>query len=652
MQEQSTTTIRRRVIAACALSILFALCSGVAMRVALSGFEGRLQVTSAIGAAQRNHTVADMAHDGVRSVVYSAFAAEQTGMSADEIRADLANYFEVFKETREANAAMSLPPEIVAALNGVSGPLDEYQNAARRIVDAALIDRGTAVAALADYEKRFDELAKALDSVGDQLENIKKKTALDTGTLSGIAFAIPLLAILGVAVLSGVLLAGVLNPFRDQVRTIVALSRGDTGVVIGGTERRDEIGVMARSIAAFRETILENREHEEEARKALEIVVEERRQKEAQDKYYVDAHNVFMSTFTDGLTKFSSGDLDHRLQTQYIDEYEPIRRAFNEAADKILEAMTVIMRNSEEIRYGTDRILDAADDLSKHTEAQASSLEETSASIEEMAATVRQNASNCQEASQVAATARELAMRGGDVTGKAVTAMDKIESSSKQITEIVTLIEEIAFQTNILALNAAVEAARAGEAGKGFAVVANEVRALSQRSAVALKDVKVLIANSNTNVGEGVSQVKEAGRSLKEIVLSVKKVAELVAEIAAASQEQATGIDQISRAVASMDETTQQNAGLVQETNSALHNARSQIEGLQTAVKVFSTEKINLERAKPAPPRAVEKNMVRRQQSLLERKLRAPRRTAGAALAHAPSIEAAESAADDEWKEF
>jgi methyl-accepting chemotaxis protein len=209
-----------------------------------------------------------------------------------------------------------------------------------------------------------------------------------------------------------------------------------------------------------------------------------------------------------------------------------------------------------------------------------------------MAATVRQNASTAQEANRAAAATRELAVGGGKIVNDAVSAMDRIEQSSRQITEIVALIEEIAFQTNILALNAAVEAARAGDAGKGFSVVAHEVRALSQRSGLALKEIKTLIASSTANVVEGVGLVKGAGTALNGIVGSVNRVADLVTEIASASQEQATGIDQISRAVSNMDEMTQQNAGLVQETNAALHSARTQIEGLRTAINVFDTGKI------------------------------------------------------------
>ena len=258
--------------------------------------------------------------------------------------------------------------------------------------------------------------------------------------------------------------------------------------------------------------------------------------------------------------------------------------------------------------------------------------------MEQMAATVRQTANNAQLANRAVTSTRDLAVDSGAVAGQAVAAMTKIEDSSRQITEIVGLIEEIAFQTNILSLNAAVEAARAGEAGRGFAVVANEVRALSQRSSQALKEIKAQIASSDSNVKVGVDLVRQVGGSLGEIEESVRKVAGLVAEIAAASQQQSTGIDQVSKAIGSMDQMTQQNAALVEETNAALHSAQVQIEDLAQAVAFFQTGEDNDEVVAPktavrpiSPP-----NPVHHQQGLIARRIATPgsgRRAAAGAMA-------------------
>jgi methyl-accepting chemotaxis protein len=243
------------------------------------------------------------------------------------------------------------------------------------------------------------------------------------------------------------------------------------------------------------------------------------------------------------------------------------------------------------VKTATDEISAGISDLSMRSEHQASSLEETTASMEELSATVRQNADNAQEANQVASAARDAAIAGGEVATRAVAAMGGIEDSSKKITEIVGLIQEIAFQTNLLALNASVEAARAGEAGRGFAVVANEVRALAQRAASASKDIKELITNSDNQVQEGAKLVGEAGGALDEIVTSVKKVADFVSEIASASHEQTSGIEQVSSAVTGMDEMTQQNAALVEETTGAIQSAIGQVADLQQAISFFKTAK-------------------------------------------------------------
>lgn len=458
--------------------------------------------------------------------------------------------------------------------------------------------------------------------------------------------ALAIMTVMFAVVLGLVMLRRVIRPIRTQVAAMRELASGGVNINVSGAESQGEIGDMARAILTFRETIIKKRDFEAEAAVAQLAVEEERRKKDEQDKYYIDAHAVFMSRFNNALERFSSGEVKYRLDEPFIEEYEGTRHAFNSAAAKMQDAIVSIVSRSIEIRSGTDRILVAADELSRHTEEQASSLEETSASMEQMAATIRQNASNAQEASSAAVVTRDLAIEGGKVALQAVGAMEKIERSSNQVSEIVSLIEEIAFQTNILALNAAVEAARAGEAGKGFAVVANEVRALSQRSSRSLKDIKSLIASSARDVVDGVGLVKQAGVSLTDIVLSVKKAADLVAEIAAASHEQAAGVDQVSRAVANMDEMTQQNAALVQETTSSLHAAQSWILDLHRTVSIFDagTAPLDVSNGQSAPQHG---NSI----SLHSDKRRRPahaqnRRAPGAAVAHM------EDAFDRDWREF
>ncbi|HWK95449.1 MAG TPA: methyl-accepting chemotaxis protein [Pseudolabrys sp.] len=269
------------------------------------------------------------------------------------------------------------------------------------------------------------------------------------------------------------------------------------------------------------------------------------------------------------------------------DEVGQIADAVQTMAKKMSHTIAEIKASGREVTNASAEIATSTTDLSQRTEEQAASLEETSAAMEELAATVRRNAENAQLANQDAAATREVADRGGAVVAKAVDAMARIEDSSRKISDIIGVIDEIARQTNLLALNAAVEAARAGEAGRGFAVVASEVRSLAQRSSQAAKDIKDLITNSNGQVRDGVDLVNKAGESLTEIVESIKKVAVVVSEIANASAEQATGIDQINKALTQMDEVTQQNSALVEENAATAKTLEHQAKAMDEQVSVF-----------------------------------------------------------------
>ena len=269
------------------------------------------------------------------------------------------------------------------------------------------------------------------------------------------------------------------------------------------------------------------------------------------------------------------------------DEVGQIAMAVQAMAEKVSATIAEIKASGREVTNASAEISTATTDLSQRTEEQAASLEETSAAMEELAATVRKNAENAQLANQDANATRDVAERGGAVVGEAVTAMARIEDSSRKISDIIGVIDEIARQTNLLALNAAVEAARAGEAGRGFAVVASEVRSLAQRSSQAAKDIKDLITNSNGLVKNGVQLVNRAGASLNEIVESIKKVSVVVAEIANASAEQATGIDEINRALTQMDEVTQQNSALVEENAATAKTLEHQAKAMDEQVAFF-----------------------------------------------------------------
>ena len=281
------------------------------------------------------------------------------------------------------------------------------------------------------------------------------------------------------------------------------------------------------------------------------------------------------------------GDLTRRMDATGKDELAQIALAFNQFADKIAAVLLQIRAAAENVRLATTEIAAGNRDLSDRTEQQASSLEETAAAMEELTATVQQNASNAQQARQLAHAASDVAAHGGEVVGQVVQTMGGIEAASRKIEAIISVIDGIAFQTNILALNAAVEAARAGEQGRGFAVVASEVRTLAGRSAEAAKEIKGLIEDSVTQVASGSRQVQEAGATMAQVVDSIRQVNTVVAEISSASQEQSTGIAEVGTAITHMDQATQQNAALVEEATAAAQSLQQQAHSLADVVAGF-----------------------------------------------------------------
>lgn len=283
----------------------------------------------------------------------------------------------------------------------------------------------------------------------------------------------------------------------------------------------------------------------------------------------------------------AKGRLTERIDSQYKGAFDALGRNANTTVDQLVEVVRNIHAAANLVTASGAQLARGNDNLSQRTTEQASALEETAAAIEQLTSTTRHNADNAAQANQVASATRTLAQRGGEVTGKAVAAMHDIRNASRKISDIIGVIDEIAFQTNLLALNAAVEAARAGEQGRGFAVVATEVRNLARRSAESAKEIKALIEDTVRQVADGSTLVDESGRTLVDIVESVKRVTDLIAEISAASREQATGIEEVNRAVMQMDEVTTQNAGLVDEAAHAMATLSEQARSLSELVGFF-----------------------------------------------------------------
>ncbi|MCC2612342.1 methyl-accepting chemotaxis protein [Neorhizobium petrolearium] len=339
-----------------------------------------------------------------------------------------------------------------------------------------------------------------------------------------------------------------------------------------------------------------------------------------------------------GLTALSHGDLTAQIEKPFIPTLEKIRIDFNEAVAKLAEAMRTVGENAEGIAGGSSEIRQASDSLAKRTEQQAAAVEETAAALEEISRTVTDSAKRAEEAGGLVSRTKSGAEHSGAVVRNAVGAMDQIENSSKEISNIIGVIDDIAFQTNLLALNAGVEAARAGEAGKGFAVVAQEVRELAQRSATAAKEIKTLISTSSEHVKRGVALVGETGKALEQIIAQVEDINGNVVAIVEASREQSTGIREISNAVNSMDQNTQQNAAMVEETTAASHSLAREAETLRNLLAQFRFGQHSSHRIAQARPDA--------------RPVASPARNLMATVARAASGGAAAAQATDSWEEF
>ena len=348
----------------------------------------------------------------------------------------------------------------------------------------------------------------------------------------------------------------------------------------------------------------------------------------------------------------AQGDLTQRIEVKSRDEVGQLLQALKDMNTSLSNIVGEVRSTTDSISTAASEVASGNSDLSQRTEEQASSLEETASSMEELTSTVKQNTENAKQANQLAISASDVAGKGGEVVSQVVTTMDSINESSRKIVDIISVIDGIAFQTNILALNAAVEAARAGEQGRGFAVVAGEVRNLAQRSAAAAKEIKTLIGDSVEKVEGGSKLVAQAGQTMEEIVTSIKRVTDIMSEITAASVEQSQGIEQVNTAITQMDEVTQQNAALVEEAAAAAESLEEQAQNLATSVGTFKVDENAGQAVAIRAPAAAQAAPVaaRRAPAPAHKAIAQPKATPAKHPAAAKPKPA--SGEDGEWKEF
>jgi len=399
---------------------------------------------------------------------------------------------------------------------------------------------------------------------------------------------VSLLLLLGAMAVSTWFSRSMTKPIEALVENMRRLAEGDTSIELAGETRKDEIGEMVRSVAVFRNAAIEKVELEREADENRSQTERRRQDRETAKAEETALMQQAVDSLADGLHKLSEGDLTIRLDRPFIESLDRLRIDFNASVEKLNETLSDVSENIMGINGDTGELRAAADDLSRRTEQQAASLEQTSAALDEITATVKSSSQRADEATSKVAEAKQSTETSSKVVAEAINAMGRIEGASVEISKIINVIDEIAFQTNLLALNAGVEAARAGEAGKGFAVVAQEVRELAQRSATAAKDIKGLINKSGEEVKSGVTLVRETGDALGMIAEHVSAINDQINSIATAAREQATGLSEINSAVNQMDQVTQQNAAMVEETTAVTHRLTSGAASLDGLVRQFT----------------------------------------------------------------
>jgi methyl-accepting chemotaxis protein len=468
-----------------------------------------------------------------------------------------------------------------------AGLLPALERADAAAADQALIKAGISYRA---HRALIDAAVTKSNDFAAVQEGFAKATELSVYLVLGGLILVILAMIAGVIVIVS---RSVSRPIVAIARYMGSLAEGDYEKAVPFADRGGEIGTMARSVEVFRAAALDRlqllQDQEDERRRAeavKEAAAEEARRRQAERERVV-------ADLASGLGDLARGDLTRRLEQVFPLEYETLRADFNRAAGALRELVCSINGSTSAVRAGAGGIAQTADELSRRTEVQASTLEETTAALEEITVTVHETAARAKQAMDMVSLARGRAEASGQVVAQAVEAMRQIELSAGEITRIIAVIDEIAFQTNLLALNAGVEAARAGDAGRGFAVVAQEVRGLAQRSADAAKEIKALISNSGREVEQGVVMVSRTGEALTDILARVASIDGLVAQIATGAQEQSVALREINTAVSQMDQTTQSNVAMVEETTAASRTLSREAEGLRQSVSRFKVDQLS-----------------------------------------------------------
>ncbi|MGO7870668.1 methyl-accepting chemotaxis protein [Rhizobium leguminosarum] len=542
----------------------------------------------------RNHMQADMMHDALRSDALASLLASNPAAAIDAaaVKADLAEHEASFREMLDANKALAADDKTKTILASVERPLLAYIASATQIVELAGKDPTAALKALPEFMAQFSTLEAAMEQAGDQIsaasEEISNRSSDVKASVDIVLEALLASAALFAFGLYFLTRKTITKPILSLSGDMQRLAGGDTAIACTGIGRTDEIGTMASAVEVFRQAAIANKQLEKDAETArLQGETERVTARKQADEDAAERLRAATSGLAAGLKRLASGDLAFQIDEPFAPDFENLRHDFNMSIRQLDQTLSAIAAAIAAIDEGTREIASGADDLSKRTEQQAASLEETAAALDQITANVSNSSKRTDEARTEATDANRNAAKSSEVVSHAEEAMRRIEASSQQISSIIGVIDEIAFQTNLLALNAGVEAARAGDAGKGFAVVAQEVRELAQRSAQAAKEIKGHIQKSSVEVESGVKLVLDTSQVLKAISEQIARINQHMDAIAVSAREQSTGLAEVNTAVNSMDQVTQQNAAMVEQSTAASGQLAEEAAKLRELVSRF-----------------------------------------------------------------
>jgi methyl-accepting chemotaxis protein len=574
--------------------VLGALQGAVAFR-SLSAMTGHIERIGAERMPQMS-TILQLSH--AFSELHAIYSEHLLSMDPDEIgriEARIKERADAFSGMVDSyGAANSGDAATLAEIDGIKGALKSYiEESAKLIQFSAIAAKGPALDVYkGPMQASADTITASLNDLVASNQQVTEETIVSARAEEGSAFALTWASL---AISMGLAIAAIFLVNRRVVKPLTALAAamkqlagGDTAVTIPHATRTDEIGEMAGTVAIFRDNAAERQRLERQSEDDRQRADSERQAREAERTRDSGRVQEAVASLADALGRLASGDMTCRIDKPFDGDLDRLREDFNASVSRLSDALREVGENARAIDAGAGQIRAAADDLSRRTEQQAASVEETAAALEEITTAVKDSTKRAEEAGALVARTRSGAEKSGEIVRRAVAAMQEIEKSSSEITSIIGVIDDIAFQTNLLALNAGVEAARAGEAGKGFAVVAQEVRELAQRSAKAAKEIKALITTSGEQVRTGVSLVGDTGRSLQTIVSEVQEINSHVAAIVEAAREQSTGLQEINTAVNTMDQGTQKNAAMVEETTAASHGLASEVQALNALIGRFN----------------------------------------------------------------